>query len=116
MNYSFGESRRYFFEKLHNLQILPEGKATDLHFIDAVDIEIRKELHIVVDVCLIALKTFVADDFGVEKLSHVIYIARVIEIEFEEGLLLSVIAVKIILVLKFSCEDNCFVGLEGQLV
>lgn len=116
MNYAFGELRRYFFEKGHDLQILPKGKPTDLHLIDTVNIEIRKKLHIIVDVCLVALKAFIADDFRVEKLSHMVDIVRVVEIELQEGLLLSVIAVEVVLVLEFGCENDCFVGLECLLV
>ncbi len=50
------QSRRKLFEKRHYLVIFAEGEAAQLHLVYAVNVELREELHVVVDMCLVALK------------------------------------------------------------
>jgi len=82
MNYPFSEIRWYFLEQFHNFQIFAKSKPTNLNFVDTVNVEIWKELHIIIDMCLVALETFVADEFGTEELSHSSSKTRIIEIYF----------------------------------
>lgn len=64
----------------------------------------------------IALKTFVTNYLRVEKLSHMEDIGRIIEVNLEKGLFLSMITIEIIFVFEFCFEDYCFVGLKCLLV
>ena len=116
MNNAFGEIRWYFFEQLHDFQIFAKGKPTNFHLVDPIDVKIWKELHIVIDMRLVALESFVADEFGTEELPHSSYKARIIEVYLQESLLLGMIPVEVEFVFNLGLENYVFVCFECLLV
>lgn len=58
--------RRYLFKQLHERGVFAEGEPAYLHLIDAVNIQVWEEVHVVVNVSFIALKCFSTDYLGTE--------------------------------------------------
>jgi hypothetical protein len=52
MHDAFVQSRRNLFEKRHYFVIFAEGQAAQLDLVYAVNVELREELYVVIDMCL----------------------------------------------------------------
>lgn len=104
-----------FMQHFHEWEVFPKRKITNVHFVNAQNVQISENLHEVIDVGFVALEGLVADNFGAEKFAHFEGIGRIEEVNFEEGLFFGVVTVKVHFVLDFSFVDEGFVGVVGLL-
>lgn len=95
MDYALSKTGRDLLEKRHDFVVFSEGEATDAHFVDAVNVKLGKELHVVVDVSLVALEYLAAKHSRAHQLSHPGDVLRIKERQPQERLLPSVVAIEI---------------------